>query len=92
MTSCVITYLSTEHILGQQAHEVAGGVGVEAERRDEDVSGSVSPVLVVILHPVQNGVSYGGLRVDHLACRKTTKEVCSKRIICFISSPVSHLH
>ncbi|TNN63009.1 hypothetical protein EYF80_026737 [Liparis tanakae] len=61
------------------AHEVAGRVGVEAERGDDDVGGGVNPVLMVILHPVQHGVRHGGLRVHHLTCRderrKGTKAV-----------------
>lgn len=67
MLMCVL------HLLAQQAHEVAGCVGVKAERRDDDVGGSVSPVLVVILHPVQHCVSHCGLCVDHLTWRDSEK-------------------
>lgn len=61
--------MSTAHILSQQAHEVAGCVWVKAERRDNDVGGCMSPVLVVILHPIQHCVSHSGLSVDHLTFR-----------------------
>lgn len=54
------------NILCQQAHEVAGGVWVEAERRDDDVGGRMSPVLVVILHPTEHCMSHRGLSVDYL--------------------------
>lgn len=72
------------YILSQQAHEEAGGVGIEAEGRDDDVGSSVSPVLVVILHPVQHRVSYCGLCVDHLTCtdrtdRKQERKVAVRR-------------
>lgn len=61
------------NVLGQQAHEVAGCVGVEAERRDDDVGGGVSPVLVVVLHPVQHRVSHCGLCMNHLTFREKMK-------------------
>nr|XP_040016263.1 dihydropyrimidinase-related protein 5-like [Gasterosteus aculeatus aculeatus] len=71
--------LCTEHILSQQAHEVAWRVGVEAERRDDNVGGSMNPVLTVILLPVQHGVSHRGLCVDHLTCRDKQKTSVTRR-------------
>ena len=36
-------------LLGQQAHEVGGGVRVQSQRRHRDVGGRVGPVLVVVV-------------------------------------------
>lgn len=75
--SCILgykyIYVCTEHLPAQQAHEVAGSVGIKTERRNDDVGGSMSPVLVVILHPIQHCVSYCGLCMDHLTCRDRTE-------------------
>uniref|UniRef100_A0AAQ4QAN7 Uncharacterized protein n=1 Tax=Gasterosteus aculeatus aculeatus TaxID=481459 RepID=A0AAQ4QAN7_GASAC len=62
-----------------KAHEVAWRVGVEAERRDDNVGGSMNPVLTVILLPVQHGVSHRGLCVDHLTCRDKQKTSVTRR-------------
>lgn len=69
------------HSLAQQAHEVAGRVGVKAEGRDDDVGGSVSPLLVVILHPVKHRVSHCGLCMDHLTWRDGKKREERKIIV-----------
>lgn len=55
-------------LLGQEPHEVTGCVGVDAQWGGDDVGCGVRPVLVVILRPVQHGVSHGGLGVDHFPC------------------------
>lgn len=62
----LVQYTEAAHILAQQAHEVAGCVWVEAQRRDDDVGGRMSPVLVVILHTVQHCMSNCSLSMDHL--------------------------
>lgn len=54
----------------QQAHQVVGSPGVQAERRHGDVGGGLGPVWVVVLHAVQHGVSGGGFTVDHLSWRQ----------------------
>ena len=55
-------------ILAEQTHEVAGCVRVDAQRRGDDVSRSVSPVLVIVLGSIQDGVSYCGLCMHRLPC------------------------
>lgn len=55
----------------QQAHQVVGGTGVQAEGRHGDVGGGVGPVLVVVLHAVQHRVGCGGFTVDHLTWEET---------------------
>lgn len=82
----------TEHILAQQAHKEAGGVGVEAEGWDDDMGGGVSPVLVVILHPVQHRVSYCGLCVDHLTCIYRTDRKQERKVAVRRRSSPSTLH
>lgn len=89
-------YVCNEHIPAQQAHEVAGCVGVETERRNNDVGGSMNPVLMVILHPIQHCMSYCGLCMDHLPCRDRTERKQKRKLVCykkisvyFISSPLS---
>lgn len=66
--------------LSQQAHEDAGGVGVQAERRHGDVGGGVGPVLVVVLHPVQHGVGGGGFPMHHLTCNQIQQSRAEKSI------------
>ena len=67
------TLLSQPHescdLLSEQAHEVVGCVGVQAEGRHGDVRRSVRPVLVVVLQAVEHRVGHSGLPVDHLTCR-----------------------
>lgn len=55
-------------VLGEQAHEVGGGVGVQAQGRHRHVGGGVEPVLVVVVQPGERGVRRGGLRIHHLPC------------------------
>lgn len=62
-----------ENILSEQTHEVAGCVWVNAQRRGDDVSRSVSPVLVVVLGSIQDRMSYCGLGMYHLPCTNRTK-------------------
>lgn len=38
-----------KYILAKQAHEVARCVGVDAQRGDNDMGSSMSPVLVIVL-------------------------------------------
>lgn len=72
------------YLLAQQAHEVAGCVGVNTKRRDEDVCGSMSPVLVVILHPVQHCMSHCDLCMDHLTWRERAREGKGRMKMIFI--------
>lgn len=57
---------------GEQAEEVSGGVGVEAQRGHGDVGGGVEPVLVVVVQPRQCGVRRRRLCVHRLPCRRGT--------------------
>lgn len=61
------------NILAEQTHEVARCVWVDAQRRGDDVSRSVSPVLVIVLGSVQDRMSYCGLCMCHLPCTDRTK-------------------
>lgn len=54
--------------LSQQAHEVIGSAGVQAQGWDGHVRCGVAPVLVVVLHAVEHTVGRGRLTVDHLPC------------------------
>lgn len=83
-SSSTTVYLCVyDHILAQQAHEVAGCVGVEAERGSDDVGGSMSPFLVVILHPIQHCMSYSGLCMDHLTYRDKMERSRKKKSFLF---------
>lgn len=62
-----------ENILAEQTHEVARCVWVDAQRGGNDVSRSVSPVLVVVLGSIQDRMSYCGLCMYHLPCTVQTK-------------------
>lgn len=54
--------------LSQQTHQVVWSAGVQAERGHSDVCGSVAPVLMIILHAVQDGVRCGRFSVNNLPC------------------------
>lgn len=57
-------------LLGQQAHEVGGGVGVQSQRRHGDIGGRMGPVLVVVVQACQCGMCGGGLSQHHLPWKK----------------------
>lgn len=65
--------LCNGNILAEQAHEVAGCVWVDAQGRGNDVSGSVGPVLVIVLGSVQDRMSHCGLGMHHLPCTGQTR-------------------
>lgn len=52
---------SSNTLLGQQAHEVGGSVGVQSQRRHRDIGGCMRPVLMVVVQARERGVCVGGL-------------------------------
>lgn len=57
-------------LLGQQAHEVGGGVGVQPQGWHGDIGGGVGPILVVVVQACQRGVGSGGLGQHNLPWRR----------------------
>lgn len=72
------TALSGSVLLGQQAHEVGGCVGVQSQGRHRDVSGCVGPVLVVVVQASERGMRRGGLGQHNLPCKKKGQTVTRK--------------
>lgn len=64
---------SSNTLLGQQAHEVGGGVGVQSQRRHRDIGGCMGPVLVVVVQACERGVCIGGFGQHHLPWKKSQK-------------------
>lgn len=69
-------------LLGQQAHEVGGGVGVQSQRRHRDIGSRMGPVLVVIVQACECGMRVGGLSQHHFSWKESAKhhEVAGQHI------------
>lgn len=60
-------------LLGQQAHEVGRGVGVQSQRRHCDVGSRMGPVLVVVVQACECGMCVGGLSQHHFPWKESGK-------------------
>jgi len=59
-------------LLSQQTHQEIWSIGVQAKRRHGDVRSGVTPVLMIVLHAIQDSVGCACFSMDHLTYDQTT--------------------